>query len=164
MAAWKIQRGRLGAIKTGYWKDSSIRTRSRLPIVKSKTIIMLTHLVTCLLKPDTLSLKSDVLDSDNSLLSLDAIIAPLKPIKRVRWDTKVCEAGIFANPEKKGRIISLMIKSENGSNTNNMNIMNAAKFSSPVIAESINSTLLSPRPRPSKNASTPNSFIAFLNW
>ena len=90
---------------------------------------MLTHLVTCLLNPDTLSLKSDVLDNDNSLLSLEAIIAPLKPIKSVKWDTKVCDAGIFANPEKKGRIISLMIKSENGSNTNNMNIMHAAKFS-----------------------------------
>ena len=104
---------------------------------------MLTHLVRCLLNPDTLSLKSDVLDNDNSLLSLEAIIAPLKPIKRVKWDTKVCDAGIFAIPEKKGRIISLMIKSENGSNTNNMNIMHAAKFSILLIIFKINPILLS---------------------
>jgi hypothetical protein len=70
-----------------------------------------------------------MLDSDNSLLSLDAITAPLNPIKRVKCETKVCEAGILAIPGKKGRTASLIIKSENGSSTNNMKITHAAIFS-----------------------------------
>ena len=89
----------------------------------------LTHFVIWLLIPVKLSSNSDVLDSDNSLLSLDAITAPLNPIKRVKCETKVCEAGILAIPGKKGRIISLFNKSENGRITNNMNIMHAAIFS-----------------------------------
>ena len=89
----------------------------------------LTHFVIWLLIPVKLSSNSDMLDSDNSLLSLDAITAPLNPIKRVKCETKVCEAGILAIPGKKGRTASLIIKSENGSSTNNMKITHAAIFS-----------------------------------
>ena len=54
------------------------------------------------------------------------MIAPLNPIKRVRCDTNVWDAGIFGKFDIKGRIISLITKSEKGRATNKMNIMQAA--------------------------------------
>ena len=57
--------------------------------------------------------------------SLEAIIAPLKPINKVKWDTSVCEAGIFVNVVIKGLIISLISKSENGSVTSKIKTQQA---------------------------------------
>ena len=65
-------------------------------------------------------------DSDKSLSSLEAIIAPLNPINNVRCDTSVWDAGILVNPEKIGLNISLIRRSEKGKATNKTKIMLAA--------------------------------------
>ena len=103
-----------------------MRTRSRLPTAKRKTVKRLIHLAICFPNPIVFPSNNAVFDRDKSLLSLEAMIAPLNPIKRVRCDTNVWDAGIFGKFEIKGRIISLITKSEKGRATNKMNIMHAA--------------------------------------
>ena len=65
-------------------------------------------------------------ESDKSLSSLEAIIAPLNPINNVKCDTSVWDAGILVKPEKIGLSNSLIKRSEKGNATNKIKIMLAA--------------------------------------
>ena len=84
------------------------------------------HLEAEMIYPFWFTSKREWFESDKSLSSLEAIMAPLNPINNVRCDTSVWDAGILVNPEKIGLNISLIKRSENGKATNKIKIMLAA--------------------------------------